>query len=142
VPAREDHASRLARLVKKARRQMTAAMRAALEPLGAPLPAVQILKRAAAGRDLSQLELAQELDLEPAALSRLLADLEARRLVTRRRDPRDRRRMLMAPTAAGVALLARAQPPAVAAVRGLVARLDRSEQADLCRLLEKLTAEP
>jgi DNA-binding MarR family transcriptional regulator len=102
---------------------------------------VQVIMRVGAGGDLSQLELAQELELEPAALSRLLADLEEQRLVTRRRDPEDKRRVLMAATPAGAALLTRAQPRVMAGLHALFARLSGREEEQLCRLLEKVVSE-
>jgi DNA-binding MarR family transcriptional regulator len=135
---REQSAYRLAKLIKKVRRQMSNAIRAELEPIGVSLPVVQVLKSVAPGRGLSQLELAQEIELEPGALSRLLADLEDQRLITRRRDPSDKRRVLMAATASGLALLARAQPRMWAGIDRLFSPLTRAEHADLCRLLEKL----
>ena len=141
MPEPEQSAYRLAKLVKKARRQMSNAIREQLDPIGVSLPVVQVIKIIASGRALSQLELAQEIELEPAALSRLLADLEAQRLVTRRRDPGDKRRVLMALTAAGAALLARAQPRVWAGCDALFSRLTRAEHGELCRLLHKLTDE-
>jgi DNA-binding MarR family transcriptional regulator len=134
-------AHRLAKLIKKARRQMSNAIRGELEPIGVSLPVVQIIMRIGTGGDLSQLELAQELELEPAALSRLLADLEKQRLVTRRRDPEDKRRVLMAATPAGAALLTRAQPRVMAGLHALFARLSGREHDELCRLLEKVVRE-
>lgn len=138
---REQSAYRLAKLIKKVRRQMSTAMRTELDPIGISLPAVQVIKSVAASGGLGQLELAQEIELEPAALSRLLADLEEQRLVTRRRDPGDRRRVLIAPTSAGLALLARAQPCVWAGVDALFARLTRAEHGQLCRLLERLASD-
>lgn len=117
---------------------MANVLRAELEPIGVSLPVVQILRRIASGGDLSQLELAQELELEPGALSRLLTDLEEQRLVTRRRDPNDKRRVLMTSTAAATSLLTRAQPRMLAGLNGMFSRLTRVEQDDLRRLLEKL----
>jgi DNA-binding MarR family transcriptional regulator len=125
-------------LIKKARRQMSNAIRSELEPIGVSLPVVQILKRLVPGGDLSQLELAQELELEPGALSRLLADLEVQRLVTRRRDPDDKRRVLMTRTPAATTLLDRAQPRVVAGLDSIFSRITASERGELCRLLEKL----
>jgi DNA-binding MarR family transcriptional regulator len=132
---------RLAKLIKKARRQMSNAIRGELEPIGVSLPVVQVIMRLGSGGDLSQLELAQELELEPAALSRLLAELEEQRLVTRRRDPGDKRRVLMTATRAGAALLTRAQPRVMAGLDTLFARLSGREHDELCRLLEKIVCE-
>ena len=131
-------AHRLAKLIKRARRQISNAVRSELEPIGISLPIVQIIMRIGSGDDLSQLELAQDLELEPAALSRLLADLEEQDLVKRRRDPGDKRRVLMANTPAGEELLARAQPRVMAGLEALFARLSGREHDELCRLLEKI----
>jgi len=120
---------------------MSNAIRGELEPIGVSLPMVQVIMRVGTGGDLSQLELAQELELEPAALSRLLADLEEQRLVKRRRDPEDKRRVLMAATPAGAALLTRAQPRVMAGLHALFARLSGREHEQLCRLLEKVVGE-
>jgi DNA-binding MarR family transcriptional regulator len=139
VSERERSAYRLAKLIKKARRQITNAIRAELEPIGASMPVVQIMKLAISGGDLSQLEVSQEIELEPGALCRLLGDLEEQKLVTRRRDPDDKRRVLVAATASGSSLLARAQPRVLAGVDAMFSRLTRPEQGELCRLLEKLT---
>jgi DNA-binding MarR family transcriptional regulator len=117
---------------------MSNAIRAELEPIGVSLPVIQIIKRVTDDGGLSQLELAQELELEPAALSRLLTYLEAQRLVTRRRDPVDKRRVLMAPTASGTTLVTRAQPHVSAGIDATFSRLTRAEQGELRRLLEKL----
>ena len=139
VPTREQFAYHLATLLKKARRQMTLAIKAELEPTGACLAAIHLLKRATAGDSLSQLELSQEIELEPAALSRLLAELEEDALVVRRRDPHDKRRVLMEATPAGLALLERTRPLVLAGVKTMTSRLDQDEQRELCRLLEKLS---
>jgi DNA-binding MarR family transcriptional regulator len=141
VSEREQSAYRLAKLIKKVRRQMSAAIRTELEPIGISLPVVQIIKAVSAGGGLNQLELAQEIELEPAALSRLLADLEAQRLVTRRRDAGDKRCLLIAATAAGSALMARAQPRVLAGVDALFSRLTRAEHGQLCYLLERLASD-
>jgi DNA-binding MarR family transcriptional regulator len=139
VSEREQTAYRLAKLIKKARRQVTNAIRAELEPIGVSMPVVQLMKLVISGGDLSQLECSQEIELEPGALCRLLGDLEEQKLVTRRRDPEDKRRVLVAATASGSTLLARAQPRVLAGIDGMFSRLTRTEQGELCRLLEKLT---
>lgn len=100
--------------------------------------AVQIIKHAAAQGELNQLELARQMELEPATLCRLVVELETQRLITRRRDPDDNRRVLVSGTAAGEALMARAQPAVLAGIQSVVSRLNRQEQTELARLLEKL----
>jgi DNA-binding MarR family transcriptional regulator len=138
VAARQESTYRLAKLIKKVRRQMSNVIRAELEPIGVSLPVVQILQRVGSGGDLSQLELDQELELEPAALSRLLTDMEEQGLVKRRRDPSDKRRVLMTATAAAGTLLARARPRVKAGLDTLFATLSLAEQEVLSRLLEKV----
>jgi DNA-binding MarR family transcriptional regulator len=128
----------LALLIKRARRQVTNAIRDHLEPVGMSLHAMQIIKHAAAQGELNQLELARQMELEPATLCRLVVEMETQRLITRRRDPEDNRRVLVGGTAAGEALMARAQPAVQAGIQSVVARLTRQEQAELARLLEKL----
>jgi DNA-binding MarR family transcriptional regulator len=141
VPPRERltlSAYRLAHLFKRVRRQLQSRIREHLEPAGISLPTVQIIKRMAAGGSPSQLELAQDIELEPAALCRLVTELEEQRLVVRRRDPEDKRRVLVSPTRDGLALLTRTQPLVLAGINATVSRLTAAEQAQLCRLLEKL----
>ena len=138
MPEREQTAYVLAKLIKRARRQIGNAIRERLEPMGTSLHTVQILRRVTAQGKLSQLDLARQIELEPAALCRRIAELDAEGLVACRRDPDDQRRVLVAATPAGAALLARAEPKAVAGIEALVSRLTRKEQTTLRRLLEKL----
>jgi len=138
VSARANSAYVLARLLKRARRQVTNAIRERLEPAGTSLVTIQVLKHTIGGEALNQLELARLTELEPAALSRLLIDLEEQRLIARRRDPEDNRRVLVTATAAGQALVERTQPAVLAGIESVISRLSRQEQAELERLLEKL----
>jgi DNA-binding MarR family transcriptional regulator len=138
VSGREHTAYVLAQLIKRARRQIGNAIRERLEPMGTSLHTVQILRRVTTQGKLSQLDLARQIELEPAALCRRVAELDAEGLVACRRDPHDQRRVLVAATRAGAALLARAEPKAVAGIEALVSRLTRKEQTTLRRLLEKL----
>jgi MarR family transcriptional regulator, lower aerobic nicotinate degradation pathway regulator len=129
---------RLARLIKRVRRQMVSAVRARLEPVGTSLQAVQILTHVAAAEDLNQLELARQIEQEPAALCRLIVDLESHGLVVRCRDPADNRRVLVTATPAGSTLLSNAKPRVLAGIEATISRLTRQEQNQLCALLEKL----
>jgi DNA-binding MarR family transcriptional regulator len=138
---RESSAYRLAKLVKRARRQMTNAIRDRLEPTGISLAAVHVIRRITDGGELNQLDLARQIELEPAALHRLVVDLEAKGLVARRRDEVDKRRVLVAPTDAGRTLLARSQPHVHEAIETMASRLTRPKQAELCRLLEALVGD-
>ena len=138
MSARAKSAYVLARLLKRARRQLTNAVREHLEPAGTSLDTIQVLKHTLGDKPLNQLELARVTELEPAALCRLLIDLEEQRLIARRRDPEDNRRVLVTATLAGQALVERTQPAVLSGIESVISRLSRQEQAELERLLEKL----
>jgi DNA-binding MarR family transcriptional regulator len=141
VSEREQSAHVLAKLIKRARRQIGNAIRERLDPIGTSLHTVQIIRRVTEDGEANQLELARQIEMEPAALCRRVTELEAEGLVLRRRDPDDHRRVLVTATPAGVALLARAHPKAMAALEAMVSRLTLKEQSALRRLLEKLAPE-
>jgi DNA-binding MarR family transcriptional regulator len=141
VSEREQSAYVLAKLIKRARRQIGNAIRERLEPIDTSLHTVQIIRRVTEDGEVNQLELARQIELEPAALCRRVTELEAEGLVVRRRDPGDHRRVLVAATPAGAALLARAHPQVVAGIEALVSRLTHKEQTALRLLLEKLAPE-
>jgi len=117
---------------------LTNAVREQLEPAGTSLGTIQELRNTTGDRPLNQLELARLTELEPAALCRLLIDLEEQRLITRRRDPEDNRRVLVTATSAGQALVERTQPAVLTGIESVISRLSRPEQVELARLLEKL----
>jgi len=89
--------------------------------------------------------LAARQGLQPQSVTRLLADLDARGLVTRSTDPADRRRSLIAITAAGTAALQRYVRPQEAWLAGaLAARLSETERGVLrlaVALLDRLAEE-
>ena len=140
MPKREPSAYVVARLIKRARRQMTNALRDRLAPLNTSIPVIQIIKRVVEQGALNQLDLARKIELEPSALCRIVVELESNGLVMRERDPADKRRVLVTATPAGEALLGRTQPQMLAGLEAIASRLTRSERTQLCRLLEKLVA--
>lgn len=82
-------------------------------------------------------ELATELHLDPGTISATVARLQRRRLVTRRRDPHDRRRVIVALTPAGAAL----DRPMRGTIEDAIARSGAAAPRDLAaarRLLEAL----
>jgi DNA-binding MarR family transcriptional regulator len=141
VSEREQSGYALAKLIKRARRQIWNAIRDCLEPLGTSLHAVQIIRLVTEHGELNQLELARQIELEPAALCRRVAELDAEGLVVRRRDPNDHRCVLVSATPTGTALLGRADPKVVRGIEAVVSRLTQKEQTALRLLLEKLAPE-
>jgi DNA-binding MarR family transcriptional regulator len=98
-----------------AAREVTAAYRPLLEPLGLTHPQYLVMLALWEDSPVKAGDLARRLSLEPATLSPLLKRLETRGLVRRARDPRDERALAVTLTPQGVALRADAEriPPAV-----------------------------
>jgi DNA-binding MarR family transcriptional regulator len=106
------------------------------------LPAAQLFVLRTLGRreGLSLLELAAETRTDPSSVSVVVKRLEERRLVARRPDPHDRRRIRLALSARGRALLAGAPHPPQDALIAALEAMSAAERKRLVRLLERLTA--
>ena len=87
---------------------VTGLYRPLLEPLGLTYPQYLVMLVLWEKSPRSVGDISAALALEPATLTPVLKRLEANGLVTRKRDPRDERRVLVEPTADGQALKARA----------------------------------
>jgi DNA-binding MarR family transcriptional regulator len=83
-------------------------------------------------------DLAAAVRRTPAAVTALLDRLEARGLVERRPDPRDRRRLLVAMTPKAEALARRYYGPIAARGRAFLESFDDAELALLRRFLDGL----
>ena len=97
-----------------------------------------ILHRLEQGGTAHGRELARTLRLHPSNLVALLDQLEADGLIARRRDPRDRRRQVIALTADGTRRLRQAEDAAAHAERELLSPLSDEERAELHSYLERL----
>ncbi|MBF6175961.1 MarR family winged helix-turn-helix transcriptional regulator [Nocardia blacklockiae] len=117
-----------------ANRSVLAVYRPLLEPMGLTHPQYLVMLALWGESPMSVRAIAEAVQLDSATLSPLLKRLESAGLITRRRDPRDERNLLIDLTAAGRALRRRAEriPPAV------VERLGVS-LADLEELRDVLT---
>lgn len=117
-PARSAMSDRTGyRLVKLGELVMVTAERA-LAPLGIRPRHFNVLASLAADESLSQQEVSRLLGIDPNVLVGVIDDLERHGLAERRRNPRDRRRHVVAVTAAGQRVL-----------REGAARLDQAEAA-------------
>jgi MarR family transcriptional regulator, lower aerobic nicotinate degradation pathway regulator len=76
--------------------------------------------------------------MDPATIQGVVRRLTLRGLLKRTRDPMDRRTAVLAPTEAGVALIARAVACAQQAHEAALAPLNRAEQDQLLALLRRL----
>jgi DNA-binding MarR family transcriptional regulator len=86
----------------------------------------------------SQAELGRRLWIDRKDLHAVVADLERAGLVSRARDPADRRRNVVAVTPAAGDALERLDARVAAAQETLLAPLDSPERAELLRLLGRL----
>ena len=90
---------------------------------------------------MGQSSLARALGFDKVTVLRVLRGLESRGLVARSPAPDNKRNVCACLTPAGVELLARAQRPAEAAYKRLLAPLDAQQQGQLLQLLQLLTGE-
>ena len=89
-------------------------------------------------KPLSQVEISERLGIDRNTMTLLLDDLEAKDLVTRRRDPRDRRAHLVTLTDAGREVLMQSAALAQQTNDEVFAPLSSSERAQLHALLKRL----
>jgi DNA-binding MarR family transcriptional regulator len=125
----------LAQLGRTARRWFGSA----LAPLELKPPQLGALDRLRSGA-MSQQALGDALDIDASNLVALLNDLEAKDLITRRRDPDDRRRHIVEITGAGVECLADVGVAVADVEERLLAALDDDQRAQLQELLTTIAA--
>jgi DNA-binding MarR family transcriptional regulator len=89
---------------------------------------------------LSQAELGRRLGIDRSDMAAVVGELERRGLVERERDPHDKRRNVVAPTAAGDAALTRMDAAVERAQAELLAPLSAAERRELARLLDRLVS--
>lgn len=97
------------------------------------------LSAAAATPGMDQAQLARQIAYDPVTLSGVIDRLCKKGLVSRNISPTDRRARVIALTAAGHTLLAQASPQVAALQADILAPLEQEEQAQLLRLLKKIT---
>ncbi len=123
-------------LAKTARRMMTQAMPD--DPLR--FPRVLVLATLAHQGPMSQREVSEAIDMDPGDLVGIVDGLEELGLLTRERDPRDRRRYSLEITKAGLVALHERRNHAVRMNEELFAVLSPPELEILERLLRKALA--
>ncbi len=113
-------------------------LRQALAEMGLKLSHAHVLGLLAERRRLSQQALLEELKVDPSVLVTVLNGLETNGLVTRRRDPADRRRHVVEISDRGTALVVRADRAVGAAEAELFAGIEERELTELRRLLHRI----
>lgn len=108
------------------------------EPLGIHGRHFSVLAVLGEGRPMSQVEMGERLGIDRNTIVLLLDDLERRALVTRRRDPRDRRAHLVGLTDGGREVLTESTALARRTNDEVFAPLSPQERAQLHSLLSRL----
>jgi DNA-binding MarR family transcriptional regulator len=126
----------LYRLIGRSRRVLWLASARCLEARGESVFSWQVLCYLVHNGPAVQQDLAMAIAQDPAGMSRMLDELEARKLVRRKSDPQDRRRSVVAPTARGVAWYREASPAVIAAVDEAMRGLTLAQRKTLKGLLE------
>lgn len=121
-------------------RVSTARIGAALESVGLRPPEFAILEQLSIAGAVSQLGLAQLVQIHPSNLVALLDGLEAQGFLGRERDPADRRRHLLTITPAGERIVAAGRAATEEAERSILAPLGPEERAVFLALLDRATA--
>jgi DNA-binding MarR family transcriptional regulator len=125
-------------LVARMRRIVLTGAQVRLAAMGESLPAWQILSRLVREGAHSQRDLAEATAQNPAGISRLVDELEARGEVERSRDTVDRRKLQVAVTAAGRRRFDEIYPRIVESIDEAVAVLSLAERRTLRALLRKV----
>lgn len=99
---------------------------------------LQILSLLRTTPGLSGQDLAEQVGVGTSTMSGIVDRIAAKGWIRREPDPVDRRRVLLRPTQEGLAVLVGLEAPAARAREALVQRLEETELADLCRLVERL----
>lgn len=122
-------------LLLKAGHYMGVEFEAALDALGMTGREFLVLSFAVDAEGLSQQELSERLGVDPTIVVALVDAVEARGWLTRRRDPEDRRRNLLAVTTAGRRAHAKAVKAAAAAEAHFLQPLTADERDQFRGLL-------
>ena len=122
-------------LMIKAGHYLGQGFEAALAELGISAREFLVLTFVRAADGLSQQELSARLGLDPTIVVGLVDGLEDRDLMSRRRDPADRRRNVLSATPAGEDLLAEAVAAAARAEADFLGPLDPDQREELRRWL-------
>jgi DNA-binding MarR family transcriptional regulator len=134
--------ARLGYVLKHAQLRLAEHAGQALAPFGLDARELVVLAVLATGHPVSQVEAARRLGVDRTTMVALVDALEAKGLVERRRDARDRRRNVVEPTAHGMRVRAAAEAAREAAERAFLAPLGEREAARLVAALRRLAGVP
>jgi len=119
-------------------RAVTREYRCSLSPIGLKPRETQALLRLRSNGGMSQQALGAALDIDASNLVALLNELEAESLISRRRDPEDRRRHVVEISKRGAKLVCEVERAAAHVEDRFFAALDEDERAALQGLLTRV----
>lgn len=131
----------LGMLISKSRKMIWSTAARRLEIAGESMLTFNLLGHLVRAGATTQRELANATAQHPAGISRLLEDLETQKLVRRRRDTKDRRKVYVEASTKGRASFNAMFPRVVLAVDQALAPLSMGERRTLRSLLHKLVGE-
>jgi DNA-binding MarR family transcriptional regulator len=100
---------------------------------------VMVLFLLSQSNEMTMGQFSQMLDLTPRAITGLMVGLEEKELISRSRDRDDNRVIWVQLTQAGRAFLKILRPDAASKLTSMLEVLSKKEQAELVRIIEKLT---
>ena len=140
LPVVNQPVHRAGALLDHLARRVRVRSEAVLAPLGLRprhLVALTVLRNRG---NCTQQALAATLEMDGTNIVGLLNELEAEKLIERRRSPEDRRRHVVELTDAGAQQLTKAESALSAVEDEVLGALDDSQRETLCSLLQQLTA--
>jgi DNA-binding MarR family transcriptional regulator len=137
-PAEAELTQHAGFLLAQLGRAMTRQYRCALSPIGLKPRETHTLLRLRDDGAMSQQALGAALDIDASNLVALLNDLEANGLISRRRDPEDRRRHVVEVSKRGTKLLDEVERAAAEVDDQFFAALDEDERVALQGLLARV----
>jgi DNA-binding MarR family transcriptional regulator len=127
-------------LLSQLGRAVTREYRCSLSPIGLKPRETHALLRLRDDGAMSQQALGAALDIDASNLVALLNDLEAASLITRRRDPEDRRRHVVEVSKRGIKLVVEVERTAAEVEDRFFAALDEDERVILQGLLARVAS--
>jgi DNA-binding MarR family transcriptional regulator len=129
---------KIARRIRRSVTQLARRLRAERPAHAISLSKLSVLGRLSRNGPLTATDLAEQERIQPQSLTRLLADLEQRALVTRRQDQSDRRQMIIEITSKGSELLSEDARPQAAWLARAVSNVLSPVEQELLRLAAQL----
>ena len=133
-----DDSGRLNELVMQTARRLRHRWRQVLAPWELTPSAARALRVICDGTTIRISDVAEHLRIAPRSATEVADDLEARGLISREQDPRDRRVVLLRATDEGHRVWAEVGAAHAADLRQVFGRLSAGDRTTLARILEEL----